>query len=62
MARSVQISRRGKVGLQKQAIFTCLQCGADTGCANRLVCDKCLAKHRRTQGDRPRRDRAKRSL
>jgi hypothetical protein len=38
----------------KEAFFACLNCGADTGCANKLVCDKCRVKRRRAQAGEPR--------
>jgi len=38
----------------KKIVFACLNCGADTGCANKLVCDKCRVKRRRAQGGEPR--------
>ena len=25
----------------KEKIFSCLNCGSDTGCSNKLICDKC---------------------
>lgn len=25
----------------REKVFSCLKCGADTGCANKLVCDRC---------------------
>ncbi|MCK4529098.1 hypothetical protein KAW18_17165 [candidate division WOR-3 bacterium] len=25
----------------KEKIFPCLICGSDTGCPNKLICDKC---------------------
>jgi hypothetical protein len=31
----------------KEVTFPCLNCGADTGCANRLLCDDCRAKEGR---------------
>ena len=38
----------------KRKIFACLNCGADTGCPNKLVCDRCrtLKKQKKalTQG------------
>jgi hypothetical protein len=27
-------------------IFACLSCGVDTGCANKLICDKCRVPKR----------------
>jgi hypothetical protein len=29
-----------------EIVFPCLSCGADTGCANRLVCEKCRSGRR----------------
>jgi len=25
----------------KEKVFPCLNCGSDTGCPNKLICDKC---------------------
>lgn len=44
----------------REVVFACLNCGADTGCANKLVCDKCRAGGRRKQASRSLRPRAKR--
>ena len=39
-----------------EAVFRCLNCGQDTGCANKLICDMCrdaaVAKRRRDFFDR----------
>jgi hypothetical protein len=32
----------------KEKVFPCLSCGSDTGCPNKLICDRCkeLQKHK----------------
>jgi len=30
----------------KEKVFPCLSCGFDTGCPNKLICDKCRASRK----------------
>jgi len=36
-----------------EVVFACLNCAADTGCANRLVCEKCRTGRLRAPARRP---------